>query len=76
MIFYPTKIYFYPAKTDLFKVNNENTRTSCEICSKTTTTLNVFHADLVLMFPLMTLNKQMLAGYITLACALKVKHHR
>ena len=47
----------YPAKIYLFKFNNGNTRTICEICSKITITLNIFHTDLVLMFPLTTMNK-------------------
>ena len=57
------------------KVNNGNTRTRCEICSNLTRhqngaigvvlvslwlTLNIFH--IVLVFPLLTLHMQLLAG--------------
>ena len=34
---------FNPARVYLLKVNNRNTRTSCEICSKLLLILNIFH---------------------------------
>ena len=44
----------YPVNICLFKVNNRNTGKKCEICSKLTIKL--------IMFLLLTLNNQMLAG--------------
>ena len=49
-----------PAAIYLFKVNNGNTRTECDICSELTTKTPermfiVLH--ILLMFPLLTLNK-------------------
>ena len=67
-----------PSRIHLLKVNNRNTRTSCEICSKLTikipercqwrysgiSIVNSEHiSHLVLMFLLLTLNMQLLAGY-------------
>ena len=69
----------HPANVYLFKVNNRNTRKRCEICSKLTikTTershwrrsgvfiVNFEHiAHFFLMFLLLNLSKQMLAGHI------------
>ena len=66
-----------PANIYLFKVNNKNTRRRCEICSKLTLKtpewrqwhrsgvfiINFEHlSHLFLVFLLLTLNKQMLAG--------------
>ena len=65
-------IVIYPADIYLFKVNNRNTRTSCEICSKLTIKtserrhwrrsgvfiVNFEHISyLLLVFLLLTLNK-------------------
>ena len=54
---------FLPAGIYLFKVNNRNTRTRCEITFKvnnkdtrTKPTLNIFISHLVLVFLLLTLN--------------------
>ena len=56
----------------MFKVNNRNARTRCEICSKLTIKaperhhfiVNFEHVShLVLMFLLLTLSRQMPAGY-------------
>ena len=62
----------------MFKVNNRNTRTSCEICSKLTIKIpeqrqwrrsgifivNFEHiSQLALVFLLLTLSRQMPAGY-------------
>ena len=43
----------YPVGNYMFKVNNRNTRTSCEICSKLTKKIY----PLVLVFLLLTLSK-------------------
>ena len=69
----------YPANIYLFKINNKNTRKTCEICSKLTTktaewrhwrrsgvfVINSEHiSHLVLVLLLLTLKTLMLAGYI------------
>ena len=69
--------YRYPANIYLFKVNYGNTRKRCEICSKlaikTPERRHVFIANfehishLFLVFPLLTLNKYMLVGYLRLS---------
>ena len=66
-----------PAGNYMFKVNNRNTRTSCEICSKLKIKItegcqwcrsgifivNFEHiSQLILVFLLLTLSKQMPAG--------------
>ena len=59
-----------PAGTHLFKVNNGNTKAVCKKCSKLTVRRRfvVFIVNfeqislIVLVFPLLTLNKQMLTG--------------
>ena len=66
----------YPANKYMFKVNNRNTTKRCEICSKLSTkTLErrqlrrsgvfIFNFEhilhLVLVFPLLTLNREMFA---------------
>ena len=68
----------YPAGIYLLKVNNRNTRTRCEICSKLTIKtperrrsgvfiVNFDHiSHLVLVFLLLTLNMQLPAGYLYL----------
>ena len=70
------QMYIYPAGTYLFKVNNRNTRSNCEICSKLTvkTTkqrhwrrsgvfiVNFEHiSHLVLVFLLLTFNRKLSA---------------
>ena len=61
----------YPANINLFKVNNKNSRKRYEICSKLTIKTLVFGVYIVnfehishlfLVFLLLTLNTQMLAG--------------
>ena len=58
----------HPAGIYLLKVNNRNTRTRCEICSKLTIKTGVFIVNfehishLVLVFLLLTLNMQLPAG--------------
>ena len=49
---------FLPVGIYLLKVNNRNTRTSCEICSKLTIKKpeRQFHSNLALAFLLLTLN--------------------
>ena len=54
-----TNFCFYPAGNYMFKVNNRNTRTRCEICSELTYffIVNFEHiSHLVLVFLLLTLN--------------------
>ena len=49
----------YPVRNYMFKVNNRNTRTKCEICSEVTVVfiVNFEHiSHLVLVFLLLTLN--------------------
>ena len=48
----------YPAGISLFKVDNENIRKMCEICSKSTIKTNFKYC---LVCPLMTLNKYLIA---------------
>ena len=67
---------WFPAGNYMFKVNNKNTRTSCEICSKLTIKtperwrsgvfiVNFEHVShLVQLFSLLTLRRQMPAGLI------------
>ena len=70
--------YLFPASIYLLKVNNRNTRTRCEICSKLTVKtpercqwhhsdifiVNFEHiSHLVLVFLLLTLNMQLLVGF-------------
>ena len=61
----------YPAGNNIFKVNNRNTKTKCEICSKLTIKIperrifivNFEHISyLVLVFLLLTLSRLMPAG--------------
>ena len=48
-------VYSYPVGIYQFKVNNRNTRTRCDICSKLI--VNFEHiSHLVLMFLLLTMN--------------------
>ena len=50
----------FPAGSYLLKVNNRNTKTRCEICSKLTikTLINFEHiSNLVLLFLLLTLSR-------------------
>ena len=52
-----------PAGNYMFKVNNRNTRTRCETCSKLFFILNFEHiSHLILVFLLLTLNMQLQAG--------------
>ena len=54
-IFYPSPTVIY-----LFKVNNENKRTMCEICSKLAIkTRDELISHFVQVFPLLTMNKSM-----------------
>ena len=59
-----------PASIYLFKVNNRNTRTRCEICSKLTISVfivNIEHiSHIVLVFALLTLNIEMQARILLL----------
>ena len=55
----------------LFKVNNRNTRTRCEITSKLTITVFIVNFEhishLVLVFTLLTLNSEILARILLLS---------
>ena len=54
----------YPANIYLFQVNNRNTRKRCKKCSKLTIkTMNFEHISLLFLVLLLTVNKEMLAGW-------------
>ena len=61
-----TPLYYYLANIYLFKVNNRTTRKWCEVSSKLTTKVperRYWHiSHLFLVFLLLTVNKEMLAG--------------
>ena len=68
--------YYIPSNIYLFKVNNRNTRKRCEICAKLTIKtqerrhsgvfiVNFEHiSNFFLVFLLLNLNKELLAGYL------------
>ena len=52
-----SSFYFSPASIYLLKVNNENTRTKCETCSKLIIKTPDSVSDVVLVSLILTLNK-------------------